>query len=237
MDKQIFDLQQKLKTLRNFIAFLTVGLILSFLFNVMLYLGSQPQDIITAKGIILLDDQGRERVLLGAPIPLTKNRVRTDDARVNEIWGKDMPEEFPNWYKDYNHDCYGMLVLDKNGFDRLALGSPTPDPYFGKRIGPSTGVIINDETGLERSGYGLMPVGEGNRIVLGLDSEYGTEGATFSIFEDGTTGLSVYNNDRKESLFIGNSKKDNPITPSKNDYFNIVFKDSLGQTKFLNDTE
>ena len=234
MDKQIFDLQHRLKTLKNYIFFLFIGLFCSILFNVMLFIKSQPQDIITAKGIVLIDDEGRERVLLGAPIPKAKNRVRTDMDRVQKIWGKEMPDEFPNWYKNYNHDCYGILVLDENGFDRLALGSPTPDPYFGTRIGPSTGVIINDETGIERSGYGLMPVEGGNRMVLGLDSEYGTEGATFSIFEDGTTGLSIYSLERKESLFIGSSKKDNAITPSKEAYFDIVFKDSLGQTKFLN---
>lgn len=36
--------------------------------------------IIKTRGIIIVDEQGRERILLGAPVPTAKNRVRTDLA-------------------------------------------------------------------------------------------------------------------------------------------------------------
>jgi hypothetical protein len=41
--------------------------------------------VIKTRGIITIDDQGRERILLGAPILVAKNRVRIDLARVKEV--------------------------------------------------------------------------------------------------------------------------------------------------------
>lgn len=43
---------------------------------------AQDNKIIRARGLVIVDDKGRERILLGAPIPQAKNRVRTDSARV-----------------------------------------------------------------------------------------------------------------------------------------------------------
>ena len=77
------------------------------------------EKIIKARGIIIVDDQGRERILLGAPISAAKNRVRTDLAKVEEIWGKRFSPKYMEWYRGYNHSVNGMLVLDENGFDRL----------------------------------------------------------------------------------------------------------------------
>ncbi len=45
-------------------------------------------NILRARGLAIVDEQGRERILLGAPIPPAANRVRTDQARVKEIWAK-----------------------------------------------------------------------------------------------------------------------------------------------------
>jgi hypothetical protein len=88
------------------------------------------------------------------------------------------------------------LILDENGFDRVALGDPVPDPSIGKRIGPSTGVVINDAQGFERSGYGLLKVKGRYRVALGMDSAKGREGLTLALIEEGPVGVAVTAGDR-----------------------------------------
>ncbi|MGH9240096.1 MAG: hypothetical protein ACRD3G_18790 [Vicinamibacterales bacterium] len=161
--------------------------------------------VIRTRGIIIEDESGRERILIGAPIPAAANRVRTDDARVRKIWGPRYPnlEQYMGFYKDYRHSTNGIVILDENGFDRVAVGDPVPDPNIGKRIGPSTGFVINDEQGFERSGYGLLNVNGQKRVVLGLDSARGQEGLTLGLYDEGSVGLSM--RDGKRLIYVGST--------------------------------
>ena len=88
--------------------------------------------VLRARGLIIEDDAGRERILIGAPIPQAANRFRTDEARVREAWGPRFSEEYMSWYQDYNHSTNGILILSEDGFDRIALGDPKADPNIGK---------------------------------------------------------------------------------------------------------
>jgi hypothetical protein len=54
--------------------------------------------------------------------------------------------------------------------------------------------------GWERTGYGLLKLGDKNRVILGLDNEKGQEGAALVVLEDGTSGLMVMD-DKKMSFF------------------------------------
>lgn len=164
---------------------------------------SSEAKVIRTRGIVIVDDQGRERILLGAPIPSAKNRVRTDLARVKEIWGKRFPDSYLDYYKNYNHNVNGMLVLDENGFDRLAVGDQTPDPNIGKRVGPQTGMIWNDEEGFERGGLGILKVKGRYRVALGMDSEKsGSEGLTLSLIDGGQMGMGIFDS-KSNSTFVG----------------------------------
>lgn len=157
--------------------------------------------IIRTRGIIIVDEQGRERILLGAPIPAAKNRVRTDLARVKELWGKRFSPKYMEWYRDYNHNVNGMLVLDGNGIDRLVVGDQVTDPNIGKRIGTQTGLIFNDEEGFERGGFGLIKANDKFRVVLGMDSKQGKEGLSLSLFDEGPVGMGIRND--KDSTYLG----------------------------------
>ncbi|HEX8637930.1 MAG TPA: hypothetical protein VF692_07710 [Pyrinomonadaceae bacterium] len=175
--------------------------------------------VIKTRGIIIVDEQGRERILLGAPIPAAKNRVRTDLARVKEIWGKRYPsvEKYMEYYKDYNHNVNGMLILDQNGFDRLAVGDQITDPNIGKRIGTQTGLIFNDEQGDERGGFGLLKVKDNYRVVMGMDSNKGNEGLTLSLHDDGPIGLNIRSDNNSTYLgFLPPKRFENETTESFN---------------------
>lgn len=199
-DTRLARLERHVGYLRRYAAAVTACLLI--------LLGSaflqQEPTVLRTRGIIVVDEAGRERILIGAPIPFARNRVRTDTLRVAREWAPGFPDsaKYMGWYRNYRHSMHGMLVLDEHGFDRLAVGDSTPDPNIGRRIGPATGIEINDERGFERSGYALLRVGDATRVVLGLDSRNGTEGATLALIDDGPVGLSIHGPQRR-SMFLG----------------------------------
>lgn len=168
------------------------------------------RDMIRTRGIVIVDDRGRERILIGAPIPAAANRLRTNAERVERAWASRFPDpqQYMRWYADYRHSMHGMLVLDENGQDRLAIGDSTPDPNIGKRIGAGPGITINDAQGFERTGYGMLTVAGKDRVGLGLDGDDGEEAVLLSVHDGGQAGLSVRAGGRR-SIFLGAS----PATP------------------------
>lgn len=161
--------------------------------------------VLRVRGIVIEDDAGRERILLGAPIPEAASRVRTDTARVRELWAPAYPDpdQYMGYYSEYDHTTNGLLILDENGFDRLAIGDPVPDPNIGRRLGPSSGMVINDAEGFERSGFGLAQVDGRYRVVYGLDSDRAIEGLTLALFDGGKVGVTVRDGDWR--IFLGSA--------------------------------
>jgi len=99
------------------------------------------------------------------------------------------------YYPTYRNAVSGMLVLDEYGVDRVVVGDSLPDPNIGRRIGSDVGVLINDSHGFERSGYGLLTVKGRNRVVLGLDTDQGTEGLSLVVIDSGRVGMHVAGRD------------------------------------------
>ena len=64
----------------------------------------------------------------------------------------------------------GLVIVDEQGRERIVMGSPVPDPKEGKRMDPSTGLVINDINGYERFGLGLN---QDNRLIMGFDAPPG----------------------------------------------------------------
>ncbi|MCY3610143.1 MAG: hypothetical protein OXH51_01290 [Gemmatimonadetes bacterium] len=168
--------------------------------------GTGTDGVLRVRGLIVEDDSGRERILIGAPIPEAANRVRTDTARVRELWGPRFPdlERYMGWYEDYQHSTNGIVILSEDGFDRIAIGDPKPDPNIGRRLGPSTGVVINDPEGFERTGYGLLELDGHYRVSFGLDSDRGTEGLVLTL-DDQDRRVGVYVRDEDGRIFLGNA--------------------------------
>ncbi len=107
----------------------------------------KPDTVLRAQGLVITDAQGHDRILIGAPVPASKDRTRKDDA------------------------SDGIVFLGKTGADRLALGQ-MPAPFIGgksyKRIGngDNYGMVLFDTKGSERGGMGFMGMG---RAVFALD--------------------------------------------------------------------
>jgi hypothetical protein len=190
----------------------------------------EPQ-IIRARGLIIEDAAGRERILIGAPIPVAKNRVRTDLERVRAIWGPRFPKQYLDWYAKYRNEVNGMLVLDANGFDRVAIGDSLPDPNIGKRIATSAGIVINDAQGFERTGWGVLRLANGDyRVDLGLDK---ATDAVSLLVDDASNSSGVNISDGKRSLFLGIAPANSPYSGLSTPLRGLVVRDSGGTREAL----
>lgn len=196
MNSEFTELQAQLnrqkKTLQKLtFAFSSIILLLSS-FLVFSFKGRDENKVLRVKGIVIVDENGKERILIGSPLPFAKNRVRTDTARVRALWAGKFPNpyQYMKWYKDYNHQSNGILILDEQGFDKVCLGDGVPDANIGQRIGKQSGLIFCDNEGSERGGLGIIDVGDKkNRVVLALDGDNGMDATGISVLEDGETGF------------------------------------------------
>lgn len=143
-------------------------------------LSTSEDTVLRVRGLVVVDDQGNDRILLGAPVPFGGSRVRQDTTN-------------------------GLLILDANGVDRVAVGSPTTNPQImgkiSRRISPAVGMSFNDKNGNERGGMAVLDGDD--RVVLGLDRESG-EGVMLFIMPNGYSGLVVNGANGRQRIFIGN---------------------------------
>ena len=108
---------------------------------------NKPVTIVRTQGIVITDAQGRDRILIGAPVPASQDRIRKDGA------------------------SDGIIFLGKTGADRLAVGQ-TPTLHIDgktyKRRGDDNnyGVTLYDTKGSERGGMAFMGTG---RVGIALD--------------------------------------------------------------------
>lgn len=152
---------------------------------------SERFGLLRARGIIVEDSSGRDRILIGAPFPASAHRVRTDTAAVRARWAERFGgDRYMEWYKGYRHDGVGIVVLNAAGYDRVVMGDHLPDPNTGVRIGSPTGLFWNDHEGIELGGLGSLRLAEDStyRNGLGLDDQDG-EGMHLMILEDGSKML------------------------------------------------
>jgi hypothetical protein len=168
-----------------------------------------PQ-VLTAHGLIIEDTQGRPRILLGAPFPAVKERIR-QDARTTSI-----------------------LFLDEDGHDRLTLGQEL-DPQIGGKVPPGIhriasgfGVVIHDGTGDERGAYGWLSNGRGlitldrpgteafvamvndktgeAKISLGFPPQVSADASAIEMGTKASTAFLRFNNKKGEPLAVFNSE-------------------------------
>jgi hypothetical protein len=180
--------------------------------------------IIKTRGIIVVDEQGRERVLIGAPIPQAKNRVFTNKARALEAWKDKMPESgkfYWDKFDELHKASIGMLVLDENGFDRVVVGDELPDANTGKRIGAATGITIHNEKGYERAGFGTIKVGDRMQVGLGMDDEHGE---ALNLFASKDLGVGLRINDSKNQLIFGTLEPNKMYNKSDQPFSGYMFR-------------
>jgi hypothetical protein len=223
----------EIKSLKNQINRLQLGLLCCVTLTLVVVLSGftvheQKFDIIRAKGIIIEDSSGRDRILIGAPIPQSAHRVRTDTAAVRKHFAQKFgnPNQYMKWYKDYKHSAIGMIVMNEAGFDRVQIGDELADPNIGQRMFEAAGIMWNDKEGWERGGAGVNTLEDGrSRSVVGLDDDSG-EAVHLVAVEDGTKGLMIAG--KNGHLLIGMSNPDGHWFKNKEAFTGIKYFDRKG---------
>jgi hypothetical protein len=150
------------------------------------HMGAQGHEaVLRVRGLVIEDDQGHPRILLGAPTPNVEGRKRTE--------GVD-----------------GIVLLGENGADRVVISYPGLEPQVmgtvRKRsiLVPSAGLMINDADGDERAGFGVSD--DGSRVSLGLD--YADRDAMGLVVSPGFSGLGIFarNGERNDQITMGVTK-------------------------------
>ncbi|HMS04082.1 MAG TPA: hypothetical protein PKE51_13955, partial [Gemmatimonadaceae bacterium] len=152
-----------------------------------------PPEIVRARGLVIEDAEGRDRILMGAPIPASAHRVRTNDSLVRTYWASTFadPEQYMGWYRNYRHSADGIVIMNEAGFDRVLLGDRLADSNLGRRMFEAAGITWNDARGFERGGGGVNTLEDGtSRAVFGLDDADG-EAVHLIAAEDGTKALTI----------------------------------------------
>lgn len=104
----------------------------------------------------------------------------------------------------------GLVIVDENNTERVWIGAPAAQPLImGKRINRGddsfSGILLFDEQGTERSGYGTDSSGA---VYLTLD-EVGRQVATFIAQPIGGVRLTMNTNDdgKQKIVTLGSSPK------------------------------
>jgi hypothetical protein len=210
--EQLREMENRYKRMRLiFIGFVSLIIILFFVTG---FTKSDNFDLIRTKGIIIEDENGKDRILIGAPIPYSKDRVRTDTSLVRKYFAHTINPEDPNqymeWYKNYRHTAFGMVVMNENGLDVMQLGDKLSDPNVGRRIFLPTGILLNNQKGLEVGGFGTHTFEDGRSgVALGLDDPAnGREAFHAVVLSDGTRALILKDANGKLVLGFGNANND-----------------------------
>lgn len=203
MDNQEISLLQK--NLRRTQMALFMLFLLFVAAGIFFFLQMQNSDggIIRARGIVIEDSYGKARVVLGAPTPDIPGRTRTEAVN-------------------------GILLLGPNGADRMVISYPGIEPQVMGNVGkrsiavPSAGLMINDEHGNERAGFGVSD--DGNRISLGLD--YSDRDAMGLIVSPNFSGLAAFSRtgERNDQITLG---------VMKNGTAQLKLADSNGDEHFI----
>jgi hypothetical protein len=228
MQQELHLIKKQLQWLKLYAAISSAVLIL-FLFSAF-DKREQKFGIIHARGIVIEDSAGRDRILIGSPVPFSKNRVRTDTNLVRKYWAKQYGKDsnqFMKWYKDYYNSAEGIVVMNENGFDRVLLGDKLADPNTGKRMFEPAGILWNDKEGWELGGAGVNTTEDGKaRAVIGVDDIDG-EAVHIIALEDGTKGIVIGGENGR--LLIGMSKKNGQWFQNKNAFTGIKYFNNKGE--------
>lgn len=186
-------------------------------------------DLIRAKGIVIEDANGRDRILIGSPVPFSAHRVRTDTALVRKYWASQFkdPNQYMDWYKEYKNSSNGIIFMNKDGFDEVLVGDNLADPNVGVRMFEISGILMNNKMGWERAGGGINTTKDGkSRGGFGIDDESG-EAMHLMTMEDGSKALIIA--DENGSIRIGMSKKSGELFQNKESFTGIRYFDNEGK--------
>lgn len=190
MKEELENLKEEVKLLKRRSSFLQIIILVMFIAGIVMSFTKNKDNTfkrISANEIVIVDENGNERIILSSMISRSKSRLRTDTLG-------------------------GILILDERGIDRIVLGSTPTIQSNGrivKRINNSNpvGFTFNDSIGNERGGFGYY---DSRGIVsFGMDNKSG-EGLTMFVADDNLygqkVGLAMNSSSEGQVVYLGSSQ-------------------------------
>lgn len=210
--------------------FYIIGILnlIAFSFYLLSFTNTDRFDLIRAKGIIIEDENGKDRILIGSPVPYSKDRVRTDTTLVRKYWASQFkdPDQYMGWFKKYKNKSNGIIFMNEEGFDEVLVGENLADPNAGVRMFEMSGILFNNKKGWERGGAGVNTTEDGkSRSGVGFDDESG-EAMHLMTLEDGSKALII--SDDNGSMRIGLAGKPGELFQNKESFAGIKYFDKEG---------
>lgn len=224
--QRLKDVENRYKNMKR-LFFGGVGIMLVALFCFG-FTKAEKFDVITVKGIIVKDENGKDRILIGSPIPFSKDRVRTDTALVRKHWANKFndPNQYMEWYRRYRNSANGIVFMNQEGFDEVLVGENLADANVGVRLFRMSGILVNTQKGWERVGAGVNTLENGEtRQGFGVDDDSG-EALHMMTMEDGSKGIVI--GGESGSFRIGMAKKDGELFQNKGKFTGIKYFDNNG---------
>jgi hypothetical protein len=174
---------------------------------------AENASVLHARGLVIEDDQGHPRILLGAPFPTVAQRKRQDGTTT------------------------GMLFLDQQGIDRFLVGDRIPIPQIDGRVPAafnsgaargheSYGAHLFDAVGNERGSYAFNSNGAApGRAIVSLDRLTGDAWGV-AVNDKDNTAFQVFN----YAMPHGSAATAMNIQTSADDV-NVELYDRGGQTR------
>lgn len=171
---------------------------------------ASSEDIIKVKGLVIVDDKGNPRIVMGTPINELEGRKRNDTL-------------------------IGISYLDEKGVDRLTFGHlPAPlttDGLKNRRV-EGVGILIHDSEGIERGGYSVL---DDETALLTIDWPKTGEAIAISSGKD-FSGIGLFHKSElgiyREAITIGN------ISSKEQSFIKIVDTNYVERLRLeLNGTE
>jgi hypothetical protein len=225
MELELSNLKQQVSWLKGYAVI--SSLVLIYL-SIVLF-SMRNREVLRLRGLVIEDAQGRDRILIGAPVPASRDRIRTDLEKVKAAFAPKLGGDA--YLKDYpglSHEAHGLVFLNEQGHDKLHVGEKLPDAITGKRIVSASGFTFNDDEGFERGGFGISRTETGEyRTMLGMDDPNGSEAVHLFVLEDGSKGLRVVHEGGQ--LVLGRFKPNNAAVESLGELSGLSFVDEEGK--------
>jgi hypothetical protein len=170
------ELSQQVRSLKRQVRTLQAGMLL-LACTVLLAAMPGARDVIRTKGLIVVDSQGHERILLGAPVPSVTGRIVA-------------PTE-------------SLVFRSESGADRVILGESPSPVIHGQvypRVGKAWGMVLANPAGDERGGVSYLDSG---RVAFALDRPTGDAIGLLVDDKTGFAGMLVNYDSGKLGIYSG----------------------------------
>lgn len=228
MKKEIQEIKKEIHSLKVRNRFLTMLLIFVLLFSLVMNIDTN-KDFLRVKGIVVEDDLGNERILIGAPIPFVSGRK--DKKEMQVIGHRNRHYQLELAEGKYRKNDYGIMLLDSLGFDRIMIGQQYGKTDQEKQKPPFTGISIYDSLGEKRTEYGISHAIGNEKTHLELNTVNKEEKIALSINEYGVTGLRVQSPDK--NIFLGKTDSINPFFKKQKPFNGIIMKTKKNDEKVI----